>query len=187
MIFLYSKGCRSPPSIFNFKNNKKLKIEFTEERQMFDNKNDYTLRTEIIDGAERYFASFENSEGKVVETEISEEIKNLMFGKFVRKERNLRRSDERHMEYSHLTELEFTTRALLQPLALEDDVMKNLEHEKLHQAIAQLSETQKRRVKLYYFEELTLEQIAEKEGCKKMAIKFSLDIGKEKIKTFFEK
>ena len=38
-----------------------------------------------------------------------------------------------------------------------------------------LPKVQRRRIKKYYFEELTLKEIAKEENCTKMAIKFSID------------
>lgn len=53
---------------------------------------------------------------------------------------------------------------------------------KLHKAIAELPEIQRRRLILYYFGELTYEQIAEIERCTKRAVKFSVDIAIGKLK-----
>ena len=57
---------------------------------------------------------------------------------------------------------------------------------KIHRAISELPEIQKRRLILYYFQGLTYEQIAEMEGCTKRAVKFSVDIAVEKLKKFFK-
>ena len=46
--------------------------------------------------------------------------------------------------------------------------------DKLHQAIAQLPEKQRRRLVLYYFGEFTYEQIAAMEGCKFQVIAKSI-------------
>ena len=43
-------------------------------------------------------------------------------------------------------------------------------------AIANLPEIQRKRIKLYFFDDLTYQQIANLEGCTKRAIKFSVDI-----------
>ena len=45
---------------------------------------------------------------------------------------------------------------------------------------------QRRRLKLYFFDELTYEQIAKLEGCTKRAVKFSVDIAVEKLKKNFK-
>ena len=63
---------------------------------MFDNTNPYKLRIEII-LISHYYASFQNAENQMVEIEIAPTVADWLFQKFVRKERNLRRSDERNL------------------------------------------------------------------------------------------
>ena len=48
---------------------------------------------------------------------------------------------------------------------VEDTVLNKLEAERLHNAIQQLSEIQRRRLMKYYFEDKNYEQIAQEEGC----------------------
>jgi RNA polymerase sigma-70 factor (ECF subfamily) len=78
---------------------------------MFDNTNPYTLRAEITDGITRYFVSFTDGQNIRRETEVSRPVY-LEFLRFVRVERNLRRSDERHNERSDLTDETLNRRAL---------------------------------------------------------------------------
>ena len=49
--------------------------------------------------------------------------------------------------------------------SVEDTVLNKLETERLHSAIQQLSEIQRRRLMKYYFEDKNYEQIAQEEGC----------------------
>ena len=65
---------------------------------------------------------------------------------------------------------------------LYDRFNDNIEVDRLHQAIAQLPEKQRRRLVLYYFGEFTYEQIAVMEGCTKRAVKFSVDIALKNLK-----
>ena len=60
-----------------------------------------------------------------------------------------------------------------------------MECELLHKAISKLPEVQKRRLLLYFFGDMTYEQIAKMEGCTKRAVKFSVDIAIEKLKKNF--
>ena len=55
----------------------------------------------------------------------------------------------------------------------------------LHKAIDMLPEVQRRRLLLYYFGGYTYEQIAQMEGCTKMAVKFSIDIAIKKLRETF--
>ncbi len=91
----------------------------------------------------------------------------------------------RHIEHSELTESSLNDRAFYKEESLEETVSRSMEYEQLHKAISKLPETQKRRLLLYFFGELTYEQIAELEGCTKRAVKFSIDLAIEKLKKSF--
>jgi RNA polymerase sigma-70 factor (ECF subfamily) len=148
---------------------------------MFDNTNPYTLRTEIIEGITHYYVSFKDGQAVLRETEVSRPVY-LEFCRFVKQERNLRRWDERHTEYSELTEETLVRRAMNPPKGVEETVFDNERNEHLRQAVAELSETQRRRFVLYHEFGLTYEQIAEMEGCTKMPVKRSIDRAEEKIR-----
>ena len=67
---------------------------------------------------------------------------------------------------------------------LYDRFNDNIEVDRLHQAIAQLPEKQRRRLVLYYFGEFTYEQIADMEGCKHPAVMKSISSALKKLKNF---
>ena len=50
-----------------------------------------------------------------------------------------------------------------------------------------LSKMHKRRILLYYYDNLSLSDIAEIEGCSKVAIKYSIDNAIKQLREFFEK
>ena len=66
-------------------------------------------------------------------------------------------------------------------------VMEHVEDEYLMKAINELPKTIKRRIKMFYFEELTTSQIATLEHCSDRMIRKSLEQGRNKIKYYFEK
>ena len=59
-------------------------------------------------------------------------------------------------------------------------------NQELKEAINLLSEKQKRRIKMYYFEDMNLREIAEKEGCSIMSVKNSIDNGLSKLKEILK-
>ena len=71
--------------------------------------------------------------------------------------------------------------------SVEDIVLRNMEIDALHRAIQKLTEVQKRRVLLYFFEDMTYDQIAVIEGCTKMPVKRSIDQALQKLKKELEK
>ena len=88
---------------------------------MFDNTNPYTIRIEETNGQKRYFVAFIDGQGIFRESEVSYEVY-TQFCRFVKCERNLRRSDERHLEQSELTEETLCRRALHKPKPVDEAV-----------------------------------------------------------------
>lgn len=70
-----------------------------------------------------------------------------------------------HYERSELTEAALHERAFAVSPPIEAIVSFKMEREELHRAIQSLPEIQQRRLILYYFGEMTYEQIAEIEKC----------------------
>ena len=91
---------------------------------------------------------------------------------------------DRHYEQSEQTEQSLNRRTVQPQTSVEEIVFQQAEMDKLHQAIAKLPEKQRRRLVLYYFVELTYEQIAKMEGCTVMPVKRSIDAAIEKLKIF---
>ncbi len=111
---------------------------------MFNNENPYTLRTEVVEGITYYYVSFADGQAVMRETEVSHPVY-LEFLHFIKQERNLRRSDERHIEQFDLTDEALYDRALRPPKGVEETVLEDQRNEWLRQAIAGLPETQRRR------------------------------------------
>lgn len=91
---------------------------------------------------------------------------------------------DRHYEHIDLTEAEIEHRAAFPKEPLEEEIGRVLLYEELHKRIAQLTETQQRRLALYYFHGLTYEQIAAAEGCRYQAVRDSVRSAIQKLKNF---
>jgi RNA polymerase sigma-70 factor (ECF subfamily) len=174
---IYFKA-RAPPLLSEFT------YQFRKGTTM--SKNPYTLRTELIEGIIRYYVSFRDGQAIQRETEISRPIY-LEFLRNVKIERNQRRSDERHIEQSALTERTLQRRALNTPKSAEDAALENIRNELLERVIDELPETQWRRFVLYHDFGLTYEQISTIEGCSSVSVFRSVSRAEEKIKIIFEK
>lgn len=83
-----------------------------------------------------------------------------------------------------MTEATLSRRAAKPQESVEEIVSQQMEMDKLHRAIAQLPEKQRRRLVLYYFGEFTYEQIADMEGCKHPAVMKSISSALKKLKNF---
>ena len=151
---------------------------------MFDNKNEYTSRIERIGGLRHYVLCFKDGQGLLHEVEVPRAVY-LEFLRFAREEHNQSRWNRRYIEQSDLTDQSLYDRARHKPKSVDDTVLDRLRDEQLAEAIAKLPETQKRRFTLYHEFELTYTQIAEAEGCSKVAVKYSVDRAEEKIRRIF--
>ena len=147
-----------------------------------DRDNPYTIFTIGLNtNHPRYFLRFKDVNGTHHRMEIDSELFEAL-DQFELDDISFMNEVDRHYEQSEQTEASLSRRATEQQETVEDEVQRLMEAEALHKAIAQLPETQRRRLVLYYFGNFTYEQIAEMEGCTKRAVKFSVDIAIEKLK-----
>ena len=85
------------------------------------------------------------------------------------------------IEQSEVMDETLYKRALHSSKSVEETIICNDMASQLYAAIEKLPDIQRRRFLLYYEIRLTYEQIAEMEECTKRAVKFSVDIAKEKV------
>lgn len=93
---------------------------------------------------------------------------------------------DRHIEQSEVWESTLNARAVQKPESTEDIVFRRIQIQELHRAIAELPEVQRRRIVLYYFEEMTYEQIARKEHCSFQAVAKSIVAAEKRIKKILK-
>ncbi len=146
-----------------------------------DKYNPYT----IYEKNGHYYISFKDGQAVSHQVEISKKLYET-FDSFELDDLVYLNVVDRHIEQSEIWEPTLNLRAVKKQENTEDVVCRKILTERLHKAIAKLPEVQRRRVILYYFEEMTYDRIAEKEGCTKRAVKFSIDIAVEKLKKIFE-
>ena len=135
-----------------------------------DSENPYTLS---IENGIKYI-TFEDSHGHIQTMEISPALFAL-FDEFELDDISYMNVVSRHHEHSELTEQSLNDRAFQLPESMEDTVFRKMENETLMQAIRTLPMVQRRRLVLYYFHDLTYEQIAKIEHCTIMPVKRSID------------
>lgn len=146
-----------------------------------DKYNPYTL-TEKED---KHFLSFRDGQGVLRELQITKELFEVL-NRFELDDLSILNEWDRHIEHFEQTEQSLNRRAFFKAESVEETVLRSIEYEQLHRAISKLSETQRRRLVLYYFEGLTYEQIARIEGCTIMPVKRSIDSAIKKLKLFFK-
>lgn len=135
--------------------------------------NPYTLEVNHI-------ITFMDSRGKKQTILLNDELYQT-FNSFELQDLKEMNEYDRHIEHLEVTEESLYHNTKNNYQSLEELVLKKMVYENLYQEIEKLPTIQKRRLKMYYFEELTLKEIAKKEGCSKVAIKYSIDSALKKI------
>lgn len=185
-LTLIINHCRSPPLvnlIFKiFKLIGGIYMTGNHPKRRKDKLNPYTICEQ--DG--KYYIAFQDGQSVLHEMEIKKELYDT-FNRFELEDLSHLNVVDRHLEQSEVWESTLNVRAVYQPESVEDIVFRNIQLEDLHRAIRKLPDIQRRRLILYYFEDMTYEQIAEREGCTKMPVKRSIDKAVVQLKKYLKK
>lgn len=145
-----------------------------------DKLNPYTLSVEN----NTYYISFTDGQGIFHKQAISTELY-AAFNSFELDDISLMNEASRHLSEMGMSE-ELLCHLIADPSEpMEDRVYRRIMYQKLHKAIDQLPDIQRRRVLLYYFGGYTYEQIAQMESCTKRAVKFSVDAALKNLRDNF--
>ena len=139
----------------------------------------------ICENDGRYYISFKDGQGVRHDMEIEKGLFDV-FNCFELDDLSILNEWDRHIEHFEQTEQSLNRRASHKAESVEEVVLHNIECEELYRAIAALTETQQKRLMLYYFRGLTYHQIAEMEGCSVSAVRGSISAAIENIKKILE-
>lgn len=139
--------------------------------------NPYTL--ESIEKEELYFIRFRDEKGEHLVT-VSKEVFDV-FDESEKQDNNMMVRNSRYIHKYELSDEALSNKMLNNQTSIEDKLISDFEVEELYEAINELSDIQKRRIRKYFFENKTFEEIAKEENCTKMAVKFTVDNALEKI------
>jgi DNA-directed RNA polymerase specialized sigma24 family protein len=142
----------------------------------------YAVRAEETDGTARYFAAFTDGSGTRQEAEIDRETY-LALEDCRRHERRQVTFFERHVEHLELSEAQLAARALRMPLPMDEAAALAVD---MRDALATLTDIQRRRFLLYHAHGLNYRQLAQTEGCSTTAAENSVTAAAAKLKKFFE-
>lgn len=88
----------------------------------------------------------------------------------------------KYIEHSEIFEETLNKRAMDKQLSVEEIIEYKMDIDDLKLAIDKLTDVQKRRLKMYYFEDMPLKNIAEIERCSIKNVHKSIEQAKENIK-----
>lgn len=145
--------------------------------------NPYTLN--YIEERNIYIVSFKDVKGKLQKVEVSEEVYRT-FDRFELQDLAEMNEYDRHIEHSELFENNLEARAKDKPISLEDSIIRKSTFDELKKAIDTLPEIQKRRIKKYYFDDKTQQEIANEENVDIRAIQYTLNIALKKLKEILK-
>lgn len=145
---------------------------------------DNPYRITISNG--KYLVSFKGNDRVLKKLEITKEVYDA-FDKFELEDISQMHKDDYHRDlnyydYSESADNYIFNNSLCDYKSVEDVVEEKIRNEKLYQAIDSLSVVQRRRVKLYYFKHLTLDEIADLERTTHQAISKSIRLALEEIR-----
>jgi len=151
-----------------------------------DKYNPYSIFSVGIDTEEPHFyISFTDVQKVEHCMEISGELYQ-MFDRFELDDVIFLNEVDRHYERSEQSEEQISNRELVSSVSVEQEALQDIQNELLYKAIKMLPQKQQDRLVLYYFSGLTYEQIAKKEHCSKVAIKYSIDKAITALKKYLE-
>ena len=147
--------------------------------------NPYTINKDSI--TNKYYIKFKDSTNKEQFIEVDATIYKVFDDSELNDISEMNEYDN-HIEHSEIYEYKIDLISSRKIKSTEELVEDKMLHEELKTAINELSEPQKRRIKMYYFEDKNLRQISEIEHCCVMSVKDSIELGiknlKEKLKKF---
>lgn len=94
---------------------------------------------------------------------------------------------DNHIEHSEIFENNLESRAKDKQILLEDMIIQKVTFEKLKKAINELPEIQKRRIKKYYFDEKTEQEIADEENATHQSVHIILERALKNLKKILKK
>ena len=131
---------------------------------------------------DKYILKFKDIKNNLCELVIDENLYQI-FNKFELEDISQLHKYERHIEHSLIYEENLYNRSFLKPMGLEEYVINEIMVEQIKYVMKySLTENQKFRLHLYFFENKTLEEIARLQGTTHQAISKSIKNSIKKIR-----
>ena len=145
--------------------------------------NPYSIFTVGIEtNKPHYYVSFIDTQGVPICMEISKNVYETL-NQFELDDLSYLNEIDNHYHFSEPTDEVMYKKSIMST----DETIENIfRYEKLHKAIKQLSKIQQRRLRYYYFDGYTLEEIAVMEGVSFQAISTSIRKAEKNLKNFLK-
>ena len=132
----------------------------------------------------KYYVFFDDGEGNQNQIEITEEQFDL-FDSFELEDISCLHKEAK---YRYLIGRDDLTQVIITKHIVNQKGKSPTDNsfENLYEAIEKLSPTQKRRIKMYYFDGYNYREISEMEGCTIRSVELSIKFALKKLKSFLE-
>ena len=145
--------------------------------------NPYTLGYD--EEKQTYIVEFMDNQKIIHKVEISNKVYEA-FNKFELEDISQIHKFRKHIEHNEIYEETLEHRMLIKPITIEQEIENKIIIEDLKIMINHLSDTQKKRLMLYYFENKTLKEIANIERCSIKNVHKSIEQAIQKIRKNFK-
>lgn len=145
----------------------------------------YTLEYININGQNKYYISFKDS----VEQDCKIEIEKEIFDAYMTSRKaytKIKNEKSRHLEHLPLSEIEIYRRSFYPSKSTEEIAIKNIENERVNEAMKELTEVQNRRIELHIINKITIREVARLENVQKRQIEKSLHLGLKKLRKILK-
>ncbi|RKI37356.1 sigma-70 family RNA polymerase sigma factor [bacterium D16-51] len=146
----------------------------------------YMLRQVITEDGTQYFIGFKDGQGVFHELNVPYDFF-MAFRRLELDNRKLENWDYRHREFNEVYEETLNRRALRLPKNVDELIIEEEQTELLYKTINALPEIQKRHFLLYHEYDCNFYEIGEMEHCTPQAVRRSVILAREKIKTQMKK
>ena len=159
---------RAPPSVLHFK-----------KYEMEDRKVSEKIKIRIKD-------FYNNAIGESEYAYVSKDVYEILVNSFRKEAHAQLMRDLRHRTVDGYVEGDTEGLMINQEESLEEQIILKMDLEILQVAMQSLTDIQKERLHLYFFEGLSTREIAEKQGTNQNAVWKSIQASIKKLKIFFE-
>ncbi len=120
----------------------------------------------------------------IKKVEVTDELIEC-FDEFRKVKNNQKKSDERHIDFRGVDNAENEAIIIHSEKTIEEIIFEDERKEQLHLALSSLTDIQRRRVLLYYFDDMTVKEIAKLENVVIRVVSRSIRKAEEKLSKYF--
>ena len=135
---------------------------------------------DLIDNNGKKYIFFLDSKKEPQKIEVSEEIFEV-FNYYELRDLSQMNEYDNHIEHQEIFEENLYNKKMVKEESIEDKIEKKFNYLELNKAIDKQSKAQKKRIRMYYFENKNECEIAKEEGVSQQSIHIGLSRAKEKL------